>query len=128
MRQSSRWKAAVATLALSCAPCFAADGPIDTPRLLEYCDEAQLDSGKANPFRAGYCYAFVEGVLRGWEAGAYVRDAPVNYCIPDGVTLGQIVGAISSTIRSNPSQLSGRAEVSVIAAVQKSYPCGQPQR
>lgn len=108
------------------ASVHAADGPIDTPRLLAYCEEAQKESG--NAFRTGYCYAFIEGTLRGWEAGAYVRDAPVNYCIGAGVTLGHIVDAVVKSLRANPADMRGRAEVSVISAVQKTFPCGPAAR
>ena len=121
-------RAAVALAAALAAPFVsAADGPIDTPRLLAYCEEAEKDAG-ANQFRAGYCYAFIEGTLRGWEAAAFVRDAPVNYCIGSGVTLGQIVRTVVKSLRDNPADMRGRAEVSVISAVQKAYPCGAPKR
>jgi hypothetical protein len=116
--------AAVLVLTLAAAtPAIAADAPIDTPRLLEYCEEAQKESGNVNAFRAAYCMAFIEGTLRGWEAGAFVRDAPVNYCIGSGVTLGQIMRAVVKNLRDNPAEMRGRAEVSVIAAVQKAFPC-----
>ena len=120
--------AIAASLALAALPAPAADGAIDTPKLLAYCDEAIKDTRDVNAFRAGYCMAFVEGVLRGWEASAYVRDAPVNYCMPAGVTLAQIVRVVVKSLRDNPAELRGRAEVSVIAAVQKAYPCSAPRK
>ena len=119
---------AAASLALAASASPAAEGAIDTPRLLSYCDEAVKDTPDVNAFRAGYCLAFVEGVLRGWEAGAYVRDAPVNYCMPSGVTLAQIVRVIVKSLRDNPAEMRGRAEVSVISAVQKAYPCTAPRK
>ena len=123
MRAAVLLSAALAAASVS----HAADGPIDTPRLLAYCEEAQKEAG-ANPFRAGYCYAFIEGTLRGWEAAAFVRDAPTNYCIAPGVTLGQIVGVVVKSLRDNPADMRGRAEVSVISAVQKAFPCNVPQK
>ena len=102
----------------------AAATPVDTPRLLTYCEEAQKESGPMNMFNAGYCFAFVEGVLRGWEAGAYVWDRPVNYCIPESVTLGTIVASVTKVLREHSGEMRRRAEVSVIAAVQKAFPCG----
>jgi hypothetical protein len=113
----------VAALLLITTHYAAAATPIDTPRLLTYCEEAQKDSGQLNAFRAGYCFAFVEGVLRGWETGAYVWSTPVNYCIPESVTLSRIVAAVTKALRARPEEISGRAEVSVIAAVQKAFPC-----
>ena len=118
--------AAIVVAALSPAV-IAADAPIDTPRLLAYCEEAQKAGTDVNAFRAGYCYAFIEGTLRGWEAAAYVRDAPVNYCMGAGVTLGHIVDVVVKSLRENPAEMRGRAEVSVIAAVQKAFPCNVPQ-
>ena len=114
--------ALVAALLLFGAHYAAAATPIDAPRLLAYCEEAQKESGQPNVFRAGYCYAFVEGVLRGWESAAFVWDRPVNYCIPESTSLGQIVGAVTNALRERPGEMR-RAEVAVIAAVQRAFPC-----
>jgi hypothetical protein len=115
--------ALIAALLLVDSRCAAAATPIDTPRLLAYCEEAQKEGVQLNAFRAGYCFAFVEGVLRGWEAAAFVWEHPVNYCIAASTSLGQLVAAVTKALRDNPATMRGRAEVSVIAAVQKAFPC-----
>ena len=100
----------------------AAEGPMNGTRLLEACREA-LKENPQNAYRAAYCMAFVDGTLRGWEAGAYVRDGAPNYCLPPTTTLGQLVSVVSGYIEDNPSALAGRAELLVITAVQKAFPC-----
>jgi len=100
----------------------AAEGPMNGSRLLEYCQEAEKEN-PANAFRAAYCMAYVDGTLRGWEAGAYVRDGSPNYCLPPSATLGQLVKVVSRYLSDNPSALGGRGEILVITAVQKAYPC-----
>ena len=103
------------------APCSAADATTTTKQLLSYCDEWQKPQADMSPYRAAYCMAFIEGVLKGWETAASVRDVPVNYCITPGLTVGQIVAAITKTIRANPT--AGKAEMSIISAAQKVFPC-----
>jgi len=105
----------------------AAEGPLNGARLLEYCGEAVKDSPE-NAFRAAYCMAFVDGTLRGWEAGAYARDASPNYCLPPTTSLRQLVSVVSKYIDDNPSALAGRAEILVITAVQKAFSCAPGKR
>jgi hypothetical protein len=113
-----------AALGVTIAPSSAAEAPTDGQRLLAYCEEAEKEGTNVNAFRAAYCMAFVEGTLRGWEAGAYVRDAPTNYCITPGTTLGQMVRVVTKSLREkNPGELRGKGEVLVIAAIQKAFPC-----
>jgi hypothetical protein len=126
---SKKMWVAAASLALAAVfPSSAAEGPTDGQKLLSYCDEALKDTPDANASRAAYCMAFVEGVLRGWEAGAYVRDGSTNYCVPPGTTLGQIVRVITKSLRENPGELRGKGEVLLIGAVQKAFPCTAPAR
>jgi hypothetical protein len=126
------WKAviAAASFLVTTHVCLAAEAPTDGGKLLAYCEEAEKTGSNVNPFRGGYCMAFIEGTLRGWEASSFVRDAPVNYCIPADVTMGQLIGVVTKHLRDNPSRLSGKAELSVISAMQKAYPCaaGRQQR
>ncbi|HYC45231.1 MAG TPA: Rap1a/Tai family immunity protein [Burkholderiales bacterium] len=116
----------LACCAALAAPCHAAEGFTDGEKLLAYCADAESDSPKINPFRAGYCFGFIEGALRGWEAHAMVRNAPLNYCIPAGTSIGVLVSRIAQHVRENPAARAGRAEISVLQAVQRAYPCAQP--
>jgi hypothetical protein len=124
-RNAVAWQSllAAATLLVLAGQSPAAEAPTDGQRLLAYCDDAQKDTGDVNPFRAGYCMAFIEGALRGWEAGAYVRDASTNYCITPGVTLGELMRVVVKSLRENPSELRVKGEIVVIGAVQKAFPC-----
>ena len=120
--------AAAAGLVLAAAVSSAAEAPTDGQKLLTYCEEALKDSADVSPFRAAYCMAFIEGTLRGWEAGAYVRDGSTNYCIPPGTTLGQIMQVVIKSLREKPGELRGKGEILVIGAVQKAFPCTAPAR
>ena len=111
------------SLVLAASSLRAAEGPTDGHKLLSYCEEALKDTPGVNPFRAGYCMAFIEGTLRGWEAAAYVRDAPTNYCITPGTTLAQSTAAVTKHLRENPGELRGKGEILVIGAIQKTFTC-----
>ena len=121
-RAYTRKMAGILALSLTLPLARAAEGPMNGTRLLETCREA-LKENPQNAYRAGYCMAFVDGTLRGWEAGAYVRDGSPNYCLPPTTTLGQLVSVVSKYVEDNPSALAGRAELLVITAVQKAFPC-----
>jgi hypothetical protein len=97
---------------------------MDGRKLLDYCQHAENDTApKANPFRAGYCLAFIEGTLKGWEAAAAVRNARPNYCIKPGIKFDQILRAVTKHLRADPSSLQGQGELLVITAVQQAFPC-----
>jgi hypothetical protein len=106
-----------------------AQAQTDGRRLLDYCEHAEKDADpQANPFRAAYCLAFIEGTLRGWEAGASVRDAHPNYCIATGTKFDQIMRAVTKYLRADASRLKGQAELQVITAVQRAFPCAPAQK
>ena len=118
----------LAAIALACcaaagAPSHAAEAFTDGKKLLAYCAEAESESPKVNPFRAAYCMAFIEGTIRGWEAHALVRNAPFNYCIPPGTKIGALVSNVTRYVRENTAAQAGKAEVAVIQAIQRAYPC-----
>ena len=114
----------IACCAVPAAPCGAAETVTDGEKLLTYCAEAEKrDAPKINPFRAGFCMAFIEGTLRGWEARASIGNAPFNYCIPNGIKIGALVSTVTGYMRENPSARAGKAEISVIQAIQRAYPC-----
>ena len=107
----------------------AGEAIFDGTRLLLYCEEADKDPARANPFRLGHCLGFVEGTLRGWEAGALVRNMPVNYCIPPGIKFDDMLRSVLKHMRANQAEMHGKADLLVISAVQRTYPCtGAPQK
>ena len=114
--------AAIALLA-SINASHSAEVMMDARRLLTYCDEAEKSKYEANNYRTGFCVAFIEATLRGWEAGALVRNAPVNYCFPKGLRLHDILRTVTAHLRASAHELGDRAELIVIRAVQKAYPC-----
>jgi hypothetical protein len=127
MRHRSRralWKPAGALLLFCGSFAGGAQAQTDGRSLLDYCEHAEKDADpKANPFRAAYCLAFIEGTLRGWEAGAIVRDTQPGYCIATGTKFDQIQRAVTKHLRADPSRLKGQAELQVITAVQQAFPC-----
>ena len=125
---SPRHCVTVACLAVLATPCHAAEEvSTDGEKLLAYCAHAEADNTKTkiNPFRAGFCMAFIEGALRGWEAHALVRNAPLNYCIPAGIKVGALVSTVTRYISENPTARAGKGEIAVIQAIQRAYPCRQ---
>ena len=128
LRVGWRTTLALAWLCVSAPVTFAAEGPTDGRKLLTYCEEAEKDNSKLNPFLVGYCMAFIEGTLRGWEASSQVRDLPYGYCISPGVTIGQMTAIVVKHLRADPTRLSGNAETLVITAFQKTCPCAPGQQ
>ena len=123
-RAVSKTARAGAVLLLCAGFAGSAQAQTDGRSLLDYCEHAEKDADpKANPFRAAYCLAFIEGTLRGWEAGAIVRDAQPGYCIATGTKFDQIQRAVTKHLRADPSRLKGQAELQVITAVQQAFPC-----
>jgi hypothetical protein len=125
------WKTTLAGAVLLLCGSFAggAQAQTDGRTLLDYCEHAEKDADpKANPFRAAYCLAFIEGTLRGWEAGAIVRDAQPGYCIATGTKFDQIQRAVTKYLRADASRLKGQAELQVITAVQRAFPCAPAQK
>ncbi len=129
VKGGSLWRLAVLLCVFPALPdARAGEGvPLTGARLLEYCREAVKEK-PADAFRAAYCMAFVDGTLRGWEAGAYARDASPNYCLPPALTLGQLVSVVSKYLDDNPADHGRRAEVVVITAVQRAYSCAPVER
>lgn len=123
------WKIVIAAVAVLATErtSLAAEALTDGQRLLAFCEEAEKDAPQV-PFRATYCMAFIEGALRGWEASAFARDVPVNYCITSGTTMLGIVRIVTKHLRENPAALRGRPELSVISAVHKAFPCSPPPK
>ena len=116
--------AAVAALLAWSSPTPAAEVRVDGQWLVTYCEHAEkTDAQKINPFRAGQCLGFITGTLKGWEAAAAVRSAPVNYCIRPGVTVDQIVRAVTKYVQADPSRSHAQAEMLVITAIQQAFPC-----
>lgn len=97
---------------------------MDGKQLLAVCEHAERDAGpKVSPFRAGQCLGFIAGTLKGWEAAAAVRNTRPNYCIRPGVTLDELLRAVTQYVRADPSRQHGQAELLVISGVQQAFPC-----
>src|SRR5688572_17221915 len=102
----------------------AAEVRLDGQWLLASCEHAEKDEAqKPNPFRAGRCLGFISGTLKGWEAAAAVRNVRPNYCIRPGVTVDQIVRAVTKYTRADASRQHAQAEMLVISAIQQAFPC-----
>ena len=102
------------------APSPAAEARMDGQWLLASCEHAEHDEAqKPNPFRAGRCLGFISGTLKGWEAAAAVRNARPNYCIQPGVTVDQIVRAVTKYTRAEVSRQHAQAEMLVLSAIQQ---------
>jgi hypothetical protein len=116
--------AAAAVLFAWSGPSPAAEARMDGLRLLSYCEHAEKDDAQtSNPFRAGQCLGFVTGTLKGWEAAAAVRNARPNYCIRHGVTVDRIMRAVTQYVRADTARHQAQAEMLVISAVQRAFPC-----
>ena len=95
-------------------------------QLLENCKDALANNETAG---AGVCLGFVGGT---WEAANMVNairrfdpncfELP-SYCIPNGVTLGQMVQVVVKYIKQHPENLHNKASIVSLNAMRTAWPC-----
>jgi hypothetical protein len=85
--------------------------------LVEYCDESNI-------YDAGICFGYVIGVsdsINVW-AGSDSINGKVA-CIPDGVTVRQVMSIFKKYLKENPEEHHLRAQYLIGLALMKAFPC-----
>lgn len=96
--------------------------------LVQKCEYADKPGGA---LEYGYCMGFIDGVTdndaayvfaRMFAAGASYKP---SYCIPNGVTLGQMRAVFMKHMRDHPQDLHFPAQAQVLISLQSAFPCQQ---
>lgn len=71
------------------------------------------------PVKASFCQGFVTTFML---VGRHL-EAPVHFCIPKGVTLGQAIDVLLKYLNDHPSELHQPAELLTILAYREAWRC-----
>jgi hypothetical protein len=67
-------------------------------------------------FRQGLCAGIVQTIF-------YFGRTSFNVCMPEGVTMGQAIGAVVAYIDQQPQRMNERFETLALEALQHLWPC-----
>lgn len=113
----SRVLALVVTLSISMGSAAMFTGN----HLQAYC----LDQNRAVMF--GQCLGFLRGVQQGHAFFRSFNDQNKFYCLPDNVTISQLLQISVTYLEENPEQLHLEAGALVYGALAKAFPCEDGQ-
>ena len=74
------------------------------------------------------CGFYVAGVIDSVESTKGKGILGWNFCVPVGVTIGQLTGIMSNWLRNNPQKRQYKAMGLVGEALQAVYPCATPDK
>jgi hypothetical protein len=114
------------TIVLSSQQCFAKDQTAGD--VLTACETAiTLDQGAqsddASSDKAFWCVGYVAGVMDGALMAPIITNSRPVVCAPKGGTSEQSLRAVIKYLRDHPEVLHESAEVHVITALVKAFPC-----
>lgn len=89
---------------------------IDGSTLFADCREGDEPSARDRLFKQGHCFGYILGVADA------LRPAEV-YCLPSGVTVGQIVDVAKLYIVEHPEDRKKLAPHLVVSALAERFPC-----
>ena len=89
---------------------------LDGNQLLEYCTPR-------GGYGEGACDGYVAGVVDSRLSRQDKHGQPAAYCLPETVTLGQIVWLVTRYLHEHPQELHFTADSTVDTALQKAFPC-----
>ena len=79
------------------------------------------DMGKR--FQAMHCIGYVQGVMDGYELGAWKASTKL-ICLPEaGISVDQAIRIVVKHLNGNPEQLHMPARAIQVAALAKAFPC-----
>lgn len=71
------------------------------------------------------CEMYVYGALDGMNIMAALHPESVPFCIPPGVSQGQLVLVVRKYLGENPAQLHITGSLLVMAAFKQAFPCSK---
>ena len=107
---------------LATAASVAQWGAADTGnKLYEFCSDPDKGSSERN-----YCLGYLSGAYDGVALAARISDSKL--CVPDTVTLGQIVDVFIKYSRNNPEKRNENAATVLGLSLFAYWPCSKERR
>jgi len=89
--------------------------------LLSYCTASPRDVNYF--FNYGYCVGYIASADDTHDSWVVWGNLPRKFCVPDGVTLEQLVRVVVKHLETRPAELHLTAGSHVLNALKKAFPC-----
>lgn len=86
-------------------------------------NDLRFSCTSSGDYHIAACRGFVAGVIDQAELDARVGRASRMFCLPSGVTVGQITDVTRKFLRNNPEILHRPAVALIILAMTDAFPC-----
>lgn len=92
-------------------------------QLLSYCNVSE----RSRTFHqeSAMCMAYIAGVVDGTNGLRGAFNLTDGFCLPAGVSIGQLQAVAHQYLRQNPAELHRDASLLVWTAMKQAFPCGQ---
>jgi hypothetical protein len=91
-------------------------------------DRYSMKDKEGSPVDAGECYGYVTGFNHGVGMAYDIVGQPQPYCLPDGVTHGQMMRVLIKFIKDHPEKAHKLTGVLEIESFMDAFPCKQPSK
>jgi hypothetical protein len=96
--------------------------------LLDRCASAPETTEPVRILNDNICFSYIQGAIDAARTQAALDAAKQPFCIPDGVTLGQLRDMVVQELRADPSERHLGADLFVLTPMVKSFPCAANRR
>lgn len=77
-------------------------------------------------YEQGMCLGYIVGVVDSFNTTYAVKGEKRIFCIPPGVTSGQLVLVLKKSMQEHPETLHLPASAHTLSALTAAFPCNQP--
>lgn len=81
------------------------------------------DCNQGNDWGSGACFGRIIGSIDGFRVKAMLDKTGLPFCMPDGVTNGQVVDIVVKWVRDQPAKRHYTYEVITGLALKDAFPC-----
>lgn len=85
------------------------------------------DCNQGNDWPSGSCFGRIIGSVDGFRVKAALDKTGLPFCIPEGVTNGQVVDIVVRWVRDQPAKRHYNYEVITGLALKEAFPCKTAQ-
>jgi hypothetical protein len=76
-------------------------------------------------YEKGMCLGYIVGVVDSFKTTSTVKGEKKIFCIPQGVTSGQLVLVLKKSMQEHPETLHLPASAHTLSALTAAFPCSQ---
>lgn len=77
-------------------------------------------------YEKGLCLGYIVGVVDSFNTTSTIKGENQIFCIPPGVTSGQLVLVMKKSMQEHPETLHLPASAHTLSALTAAFPCNQP--